>query len=167
MVTDRAMVQRALQRRRILEELISTEEAYIGDVRFLINVSGFVLGICRCPNANREPKVYVTILASLPTLPMGLRSSINRNLTEIIELHEELLGELHRAIPKSEYTLTDTALPPVSTSAGWDHRRWRSLDIVPEDRDAHRWLQCAPYMASEAHISGDVAKIFSRKVSFS
>ena len=35
---DPAVAQRALLRRHILEELISTEESYIGDVRFLMNV---------------------------------------------------------------------------------------------------------------------------------
>lgn len=35
---DPTVVERSLQRRRILEELISTEESYIGDVRFLMNV---------------------------------------------------------------------------------------------------------------------------------
>lgn len=35
---DPAVVERALQRRRILEELIGTEEAYVADVRFLMNV---------------------------------------------------------------------------------------------------------------------------------
>lgn len=35
---DPAVVERALKRRRILEELISTEEGYIGDLRFLMNV---------------------------------------------------------------------------------------------------------------------------------
>jgi len=35
---DPATIERSLQRRRILEELISTEESYIGDVRFLMNV---------------------------------------------------------------------------------------------------------------------------------
>jgi hypothetical protein len=38
MFVDAATVERSLQRRRILEELISTEEGYIGDIRFLINV---------------------------------------------------------------------------------------------------------------------------------
>lgn len=38
-VFDKSAVERSLQRRRILEELISTEEGYIGDVRFLMNVS--------------------------------------------------------------------------------------------------------------------------------
>lgn len=44
---DKAAVERSLQRRRILEELISTEEGYIGDVRFLMNVSQPALATCR------------------------------------------------------------------------------------------------------------------------
>ena len=36
---DPAVTERSLQRRRILDELINTEEGYIGDVRFLMNVS--------------------------------------------------------------------------------------------------------------------------------
>lgn len=35
---DPAVTERLLQRRRILEELITTEESYIGDIRFLMNV---------------------------------------------------------------------------------------------------------------------------------
>lgn len=55
MLTDAATVERSLQRRRILEELISTEEGYIGDIRFLINVgcartlfSGIPIDHLRC-----------------------------------------------------------------------------------------------------------------------
>lgn len=109
-------------------------------------------------------KVYVTILASIPTLPAGLRSSINRNLTEIVELHEEILGDLHRVIPDSEYTQPDVSLPP-STSAMRGHRRWQSLDAVPEDKNNASLIQEVPGVASEAQIAGDVAKVFSRKVS--
>jgi hypothetical protein len=36
---DVAAAERAVQRRRILEEIIGTEEGYIRDIRFLINVS--------------------------------------------------------------------------------------------------------------------------------
>ncbi|UQC80492.1 RhoGEF domain-containing protein [Colletotrichum lupini] len=142
---DPLATERALQRRRILEELISTEEGYIADVRFLMNV-------------------YITILASLPTLPPGLRSSINRNLTDIVELHEELLGELHRAVPDSEYTQMEIpSLPRKPPSRG--HQRMRSLDSVPEDDDrAISWLQEVPGMISEAQVAGDVAKVFSRKM---
>lgn len=46
---DKAAVERSLQRRRILEELISTEEGYIGDVRFLMNVSWPPIRAILCP----------------------------------------------------------------------------------------------------------------------
>lgn len=36
---DLATIERSLNRRRVIEELIRTEEGYIGDVRFLMNVS--------------------------------------------------------------------------------------------------------------------------------
>jgi len=35
---DHAVTQRALKRRQVLEELISTEESYLGDVKFLSHV---------------------------------------------------------------------------------------------------------------------------------
>lgn len=39
LIIDQAVAGRSVQRRRILEELITTEEAYIADVKFLMNVS--------------------------------------------------------------------------------------------------------------------------------
>ncbi|KAK4230517.1 hypothetical protein QBC38DRAFT_507374 [Podospora fimiseda] len=146
MILDPAVMERSLQRRRILEELITTEESYIGDVRFLMNV-------------------YVTILAALPTLPSGLRASINQNLTDIVELHEEMLGELHRAVPHSEYTQLDIpAQPPPVTPGIRGHQRWRSLDAVPEDKDSLSWLRDVPGMLSEPQTAAEVAKIFSKKM---
>lgn len=142
-VLDKATVERSLQRRRILEELISTEEGYIGDVRFLMNV-------------------YVTILVSLPTMPSGLRSSINRNLADIIELHEELLGELHRVVPDSEYT--QLSLRPQSKSHVHGHNRIRSLDVVPEDNANMSWLETVPGMVAEPSVVADVAQVFTKKV---
>lgn len=142
-VLDKATVERSLQRRRILEELISTEEGYIGDVRFLMNV-------------------YVTILVSLPTMPSGLRSSINRNLADIIELHEELLGELHRVIPHSEYT--QMSLRPQSKTRVHGHNRIRSLDVVPEDNASMSWLETVPGMVAEPSVVADVAQVFTKKV---
>ncbi|KAJ4297152.1 hypothetical protein N0V88_004070 [Collariella sp. IMI 366227] len=143
---DPAVVERSLQRRRILEELISTEEGYIGDVRFLMNV-------------------YVTILASLPTTPPGLRSSVNRNLTEIVELHEEILGELHRAVPHSEYTQMDIDIPRTKPSRpARGHTRWRSLDAVPEGRGGPSRLTEVPGMVSEPQTAAEVAKIFLKRM---
>ncbi len=37
-IMDQAVANRLIQRRRILEELISTEEGYVADVKFLMNV---------------------------------------------------------------------------------------------------------------------------------
>lgn len=106
-------------------------------------------------------QVYVTILVSLPTMPQGLRSSINRNLADIVDLHEELLGELHRAVPHSEYTQTDLLRGPKSASA---HRRIRSLNVVPEDDESMTWLETVPGMMAEPNIAADVAKVFTNKV---
>ncbi|KAL2017916.1 hypothetical protein VTK56DRAFT_1572 [Thermocarpiscus australiensis] len=143
---DPAVMERSLQRRRILEELISTEEGYIGDVRFLMNV-------------------YVTILASLPTSPAGLRSSVNRNLTDIVELHEEILGELHRAVPHSEYTQLDLSHQRAQSSPpGRGQRRWRSLDVVPEDKDGIPSLGDIPGMLAEPQTAAEVARIFMKRM---
>ncbi|KAK4681425.1 hypothetical protein QC764_107270 [Podospora pseudoanserina] len=144
---DPAVIERSLQRRRILEELINTEESYIGDVRFLMNV-------------------YVTILASLPTLPVAIRSSINQNLTDIVELHEEMLGELHRAVPHSEYSQLDVPLQaPQANQVARGHQRWRSLDAVPEDKDGVAWLRDVPGLLAEPQTVAEVAKIFKNKAS--
>ncbi|KAI0482895.1 Dbl homology domain-containing protein [Xylariaceae sp. FL0804] len=145
LVNDPGVTERLLQRRRILEELINTEECYIGDVRFLMNV-------------------YVTILASLPTPHQGLRSSINRNLTDIVELHEEILGELHRAVPHSEYTQPERLPVTPKQPPKPRHHRWRSLGSVPEDKGGKSWLQNVPSVIAEPSVAADVAQIFGKRM---
>ncbi|KAI0417506.1 hypothetical protein F5X98DRAFT_374642 [Xylaria grammica] len=158
---DPAVAERLLQRRRILEELITTEENYIGDIRFLMNVRS----ICSVVIATADTtKVYVTILASLPTLQHGLRSSINQNLTDIIELHEEILGELHRIVPDSEYTQPEYIAVSPSPAPSQEHHRWHSLDSVPEDRGGRSWLHSVPSVIAEPSIAAKVAQIFGEKM---
>ncbi|KAI1818424.1 Dbl homology domain-containing protein [Poronia punctata] len=142
---DPAVTERLLQRRRILEELITTEECYIGDIRFLMNV-------------------YVTILASMPTLHHGLRSSINQNLTDIIELHEDILGDLHRIVPYSEYTQPEHVVVDPNPLPRGGHHRWHSLDSVPEGKGNSSWLQSVPSVAAEPNIAAEVAQIFGEKM---
>ncbi|KAH8889580.1 Dbl homology domain-containing protein [Thozetella sp. PMI_491] len=142
---DLAVTERALQRRRILEELITTEESYIGDIRFLMNV-------------------YVTILASSPTTSAGLRTSVNLNLTELVELHEEILGELHRAVPHSEYTQVNIPHPRHGGDRPGNHHRWKSLDMVPEGKAEMHWLQNLPGMTSDPQTAAEVAKVFSKRM---
>ncbi|RDW78177.1 Dbl-containing protein [Coleophoma crateriformis] len=144
LVMDQEVTNRLLQRRRVLEEIISTEEAYVADIKFLMNV-------------------YVTLLASVPSLSLHLRSSINRNLGEIVELHDEILGDLHRIVPHSEYTQNDYAEPiPTLTVPG--HHRWRSLNAVPEDICGSLWLQKIPGMTAEPRVAAKVAKSFAKKI---
>ncbi|KAL6920103.1 hypothetical protein FSST1_004129 [Fusarium sambucinum] len=143
---DVAQMHRSLRRRQILEELISTEEGYIGDVRFLIHT-------------------YINMLAALPTLPERLRSSINHNLDRILQLHEEILGELHRVVPDSEYSQADHLIAPfkiIGPKTG--HRRWGSLDVLPEDQVSLQRLEKEPGMFSEPQIAAETAKIFSKRM---
>ncbi|KAG4294743.1 hypothetical protein FPRO06_01328 [Fusarium proliferatum] len=144
---DVAAVQRSLRRRQIIEELISTEESYIGDIRFLIHT-------------------YINLLAALPTLPERLRSSINHNLDQILQLHEEILGELHRVVPDSEYSQADHLIVSSSKSNNpkTGHRRWSSLDMVSGDQGSLQLLQKEPGVLSEPQVAADVAKIFSKRM---
>jgi hypothetical protein len=124
---DQDVLNRLLQRRRVIEELINTEEGYVGDVKFLMNVSYPASLSFKILNTF---KVYVTLLASIPTLSLNLRASINRNLNDIAELHEELLGDLHRAVPHSEYTQVNCAV------------RRQQMDII--DGEASTQFQKTP-----------------------
>jgi hypothetical protein len=158
---DPAVAERAQQRHRILEELIDTEESYIADVRFLMNVG---LGICGILVTLTDWQVYVTILASLPTSPACLRPSVNRNLTDIVELHEEILGELRRAVPDPEYTQLDIPIQRAQSNVPVrGHHRWRSLDAVPEGKGGI-WLRDIPDISAEPQTAAEVARIFLKKV---
>lgn len=111
--------------------------------------------------ADKNSKVYVTLLASVPMLP-SLRASISRNLSEIVELHDELLGDLHRAVPHSEYTQPEYVSSPELEKQG--HHRWRSLDAVPEYSSDLSWVQKIPGMTAEAQVAAEVAKVFDKRV---
>ncbi len=111
-------------------------------------------------------QVYVTILASLPTLPAGLRASVKRNLTEIVELHEGILGELYVAVPHSGCTQPDIATSHASDLRNAPgHKRWISLDSVPEDKGGKPSSRSGPEMTTEPQVAAEVANIFSRRVS--
>ena len=100
----------------------------------------------------------------MPTAHAELRSSINRNLTDIIELHEEILGDLHRVVPNSEYTESDRPrTAPHQSAAG--HHRWQSLDSVPEERGGRHRIQIAPGLTADPDTGAEVARVFAKRVS--
>lgn len=96
-------------------------------------------------------------------MPQGLRSSINRNLGDIVDLHEELLGDLHRAVPHSEYAQLGPPSQTIPRNHG--HQRMRSLDSVPEDNAGMPWMTSPADMVAEPSVAADVAKVFANKVS--
>ncbi|KAK7969524.1 hypothetical protein PG988_008597 [Apiospora saccharicola] len=117
---DPAVMERQLQRRRVIEELISTEESYIGDIKFFDEY--------------------------------------------IIELHEDILGELHRVVPNSEYTQPQQVQPAHKPPPRPNHQRWYSLDSVPEVKDGKPWLQDVPGMVAEPTVAAEVAQVFGDRM---
>lgn len=84
----------------------------------------------------------------------------------MVELHEEILGELHRVVPNSEYTQVDQLLASPKPGAKVSHhKRWRSLNSVPEDERGASLLQTIPGMTAEPDVAAEVSKIFRARVS--
>ncbi|KAL1842289.1 hypothetical protein VTJ49DRAFT_5674 [Mycothermus thermophilus] len=142
---DPKVLERALQRRRIIDELVTTEEAYIRDLRFLANA-------------------YVTILAAVQTSPKGLRPSVNRTLNDMVELHEEILREVKRALSDQEYSRPKAEeIGPSSANTGRGHRRWRSLDLGLDRIDGVPGLRDMPGMLAEPKTAAKIARVFFKR----
>ncbi|KAI9794524.1 MAG: hypothetical protein M1835_006531 [Candelina submexicana] len=159
---DPGVWTRSLKRRSVIEELLNSEESYVADLKLLLNKD------------SDGGQVYLALLASTPAVSYHTRSSIRRNVTEILQLHEELLGELHRVIPYSEYTQVNTALPVPPESRG--HVRWHSFDAVPKRVGDLKQESKARYsldlsdpvvrnmtaMTAEPKVAADVARVFDK-----
>ncbi|KAK3078829.1 hypothetical protein LTS18_006516 [Coniosporium uncinatum] len=109
LVDERAWM-RAVQRRKILEELIATEESYIGDIKALINV-------------------YFTLPTSGSSMSSLVREALQQTLQRLLRIHEALLSDIQNAVPNAEHksqepTATDDLERP-------KHARWHSVDVVP------------------------------------
>lgn len=99
------------------------------------------------------------MLAALPSLSEQLRSSTNRNLHHILQLHDEILGDLHRVVPYSEYSQFDH---PAFNRSG--HSQSQGQNTLPKCSVNLRALQNAPGMLTDPQVAAEVAKVFSKKV---
>lgn len=109
-IIDESAWLRSLQRRKVIEELVASEESYVADLKVLIND-------------------YFMILTTLPNLPGQTKSSIQQNISQILQLHENLLAELHHVVPQADYTQSATQENyPVARAK---HIRFHSADIMP------------------------------------
>ncbi|RMZ78367.1 hypothetical protein DV738_g3924, partial [Chaetothyriales sp. CBS 135597] len=108
---DEAALRRAVKRRQILDEIISTEESYIADLRALVYLMS-------------------TILASGTSLPNGVRASVQQNVFDLLHLHETILEKCHRAALKSAARRWADTL---SYRRLRSPRRFRRLESVVDD----------------------------------
>ncbi|KAF2115106.1 hypothetical protein BDV96DRAFT_93479 [Lophiotrema nucula] len=116
-VLDESAWLRSVQRRKIIEELMSSEESYIGDLKVLIND-------------------YFMLLPSVPALTNQTRASIQQNISQILQLHQDLLADLHRSVPHADFTQSAQQETYPVTKA--KHIRFHSADMMPGRFAEHR-----------------------------
>ncbi|KAF8243783.1 hypothetical protein K440DRAFT_636790 [Wilcoxina mikolae CBS 423.85] len=88
---DPATIARMLDRKHTLEELITTEEYYIRDLKSLKDK-------------------YLPILRDYVWISSDVRQAMARNITEMLELHGRLLSDITRALPCTTQTIQDHSL---------------------------------------------------------
>jgi hypothetical protein len=105
---DEAALYRGTKRRQVIEEIITSEEGYVADLKALVFL-------------------YSTLLASASSLSSRARASIQRNVIELLHMHEHILDQMHRlSFMSVRRKWFDTASPE---RLGISHHiRWRSLE---------------------------------------
>lgn len=121
---DEAAFRRGLKRRQIIGELVQTEESYVADLKALIYM-------------------YSTLLATSMNFPSIVRSSVQRNVHELLHIHEKLLDRLHQAGYEAAARKWADTSSPQHLGSPRRHRRWRSLesDFINKFTRAHRHTQ--------------------------
>lgn len=108
--SDEGALRRGIKRRQILQEVLSSEESYVADLKALHNL-------------------FATLLASIATMSTQTRNSIQRNVTEMLHLHEQIVNELHRVALRTTLREWKPAAYP-SGGPRRRHRKWQSLDAT-------------------------------------
>ena len=70
--------------------------------------------------------MYFTLLASTPSISPRKKESIQKSISQIIQLHEELLVELHQVVPQCLDRVG--TLSPLRHARNSKHTRWYSAD---------------------------------------
>lgn len=119
------------------------------------------------------------ILTALPTLPGHTKSSIQQNLFQILQLHEDLLADLHQVVPHADFTKSanQEALPATKAK----HIRFNSADVTPSRLADHRATRRLRHsleigrspecrsrgLATDTETAGNIAKMFNKHVRYS
>ena len=73
-------------------------------------------------------QVYATLLPSSELLSDSAKASVSATLACMLQLHENILGQLYTAIPNAEYNQRLARDPPVFRMRS--HVRWHSTDSI-------------------------------------
>ena len=121
-------------------------------------------------------QVYFTLLASICALSTHAKTLVRENLSQLLHIHEGILGELHKVMPHSEYSHAHAKETPAIHYRG--HVRWHSADSginkIKDSRLARRFRhsvdlarppkQNIPGLTAEPKVVADVAKVFENRV---
>lgn len=116
------------------------------------------------------------ILTALPALPSHTKSSIQQNIAQILQLHEELIAELQQVIPRADFT--NSAQQEAYPVTRAKHIRFHSADIMPGRVGEHKTTRRLRHsldigwspdrrprgLVTDTETVGDIAKIFNRHV---
>ena len=153
---DEAAFRRAIKRRQILLELVTTEESYISDLKALIYL-------------------YSTLLATSVTVSNRVRSSVLRNVHDLLSVHESLLDSLHHAAYDAAARKWADTTSPRHLGSPRSHERWKSLDssvaakFIRDHRRTRTSLDSSDVCQGRTYLGGaeprdvaDVSAIFRR-----
>lgn len=117
---------------------------------------------------------YFMILTSIPAISSQTRVSIQQNIFQILQLHEDLLAELHLAVPQAEFTHSaQQEIYPVTRAK---HIRFHSADIgrFTEHKVTRRLRHSLEIgrspdrrprgLITDTKTVGDIARIFNKHV---
>lgn len=117
------------------------------------------------------------ILTAIPALPGQTKSSIQHNIAQILQLHEDLLAELQQTVPQADFTKSAQHETYPITKA--THIRFHSADIIPGRLVEHRATRRLRHsleigrspdrrprgLIADTKTVGNIAQIFNRHVS--
>ena len=108
--SDEGALRRSIKRRQVLQEILSSEESYVADLKALYSL-------------------FSTLLVSVPSISIQTRTSIQRNVMEMLLLHEQIVNELHRVALRATLREWRYVASPLRLSRK-RHRKWQSLDAA-------------------------------------
>lgn len=116
------------------------------------------------------------ILATLPAISGHTKSSIQHNISQILQLHEDLLADLHQVVPQADFTKSAHHETYPLTKA--KHIRFHSADMIPVRFAEHKVTRRLRHsleigrspdrrprgLVTDTKTAGDIAKVFNKHV---